>query len=117
MKRRINRSRFCNKKGMTLVEVIVSMALLGILVSMALLVLSSSLLLSFKSEDNTRQTGNAGTVMNQELISSTPEGDSTQAIITFNDTATTITIDGLFVTTSSTGFFGDAEMKSFIPED
>jgi type II secretory pathway pseudopilin PulG len=102
---------------MTLVEVIVSIALLGIVAAMAMLVLTSSLLLSMRSADNTRQTSSAGTVMNQELIVVT-SGSPTQAVVTFNGDGTkTATIDGSFVTTSSSGVLSDAEMKSFVPED
>lgn len=118
MKGRIQFHRVKNPKGMTLVEIIVSIALLGIVTAMAMMILTSSLLLSMRAGDNTRQTAGAGTVMNQELLSSTPSGSASQAVVTFNGTGVNSgTIDGWFVTTTAEGIMSDAEMKSFIPED
>ena len=108
-------SKHTNSKGMTLVEIIVSIALFGIVAAMTLMVLTSSLLLSMRSGDNMRQTGEASLKMNDILIN--PAGTSASAVVYFKqDTSNPSgTIDGWFAETEAEGNLSDARMESFIP--
>ena len=106
-----------NTNGMTLVEIIVSIALFGIVAAMTMMVLTSSLLLSIRSGDNMRQTGEASLMMDDILID--PSGTSASAVVYFKqDTSNpSDAIDGWFAETEATGNLSDARMESFIPAD
>jgi len=110
-----------DNQGMTLVEVIVSMALLGILAAMLITILTTSLLLSIRSGDNTRATVSAGAQMSDVLLTPPTGEPAATAVVTFHGSdATTLSsnpIDGSFVTRDETVNKGDSTMKSFVIED
>lgn len=106
------------RKGMTLVEVIVALALFGIVAAMAISILTTSMLLSMRSSDNTLQTAR----VNEDLataISETADGTSASAVVYFNQSMGTSSgaIQGNVLTESSSGNLSDAEMRTFVPED
>lgn len=113
--------KMTDNQGMTLVEVIVSMALLGILAAMLITILTTSLLLSIRSGDNTRATVSAGAQMSVVLLTPPTGEPAATAVVTFHGSdATTLSsdpIDGSFVTRDEIVNQGDAAMKSFVIED
>lgn len=126
-----------NNRGMTLVEVILSMALVGIIASMGIVVFSSSILLAVNSGDNTEVTGMASSVLENSLgdadiIASEGSlyvaGDAqpiatgtytevpVTASVDFRGEGTTdVTIDGTFMTMDSTSEQNEASLKVFRP--
>ena len=72
---------FRNKRGMTLVEIIVSIALIGILTAMVFTVFSTGILLSIKSGDNTRIAGIASGAVEHKLSGANVIEDGDELII------------------------------------
>lgn len=126
-----------NNKGMTLVEVIVSIALVGIIASMVVVVFSSSILIAVKSGDNTQVTGMGSSVLENSLgdadiIASEGNlyvvGDTqpiatgvysevpSTAIVDFRgEGITNVIIDGTFMTMDSTSQQNETSLKVFRP--
>jgi|GEM_PF-4188634 len=101
--------------GMTLVEVIVSIALIGIIASMTLFVLTSSMLLSIRSSQNTEKVSEASAIVAEQLT--TPSSPTTTAIVYFNESATpSDTIEGWIITGESSGNLSDSRMITFMPK-
>ena len=126
-----------NNKGMTLVEVIVSIALVGIIASMVALIFSAGIRIAARSGDNTKVTGMASGVLENslgdaDLITSggslyvvgetDPIATGTYievpatAVVDFRGEGTTdITIDGTFMTMDATSEQNDSSLKVFRP--
>jgi len=124
-------------KGMTLVEVIISVALIGVISMIMVTVMSTGALMALKSGDNTKVTGNASGVIENVLGGSTviqdgsdlkvegnvvgtgvySEDDTVEATVVFNGGGLSNTMEGTFYTVDSDSDRNDTSMKVFVPED
>ena len=133
----MNRSQFAyckNKRGMTLVEVIVSIALLGIISAFVVMIFSSGIMLALKSGDNTMVTGVASGAIENKLaganLSSNIDGNlfvKTSIYGRGNYEETTVIaevdfqngkerdISGKLITVESNSDRNDTSIKAFIP--
>lgn len=103
--------------GMTLVEIVVSIALLGIVASMTLMIFTSSLMLAINSGDNTNVTGIASAEMNQSILDKT-SGSSIKAVVYFKQDGTNASpdVNGKFITIDASSDKNDTTMKAFVPD-
>jgi prepilin-type N-terminal cleavage/methylation domain-containing protein len=108
-----------SQNGMTLVEVISSIALIGIIAAMMYMVFTTSLLLAVISGDNTNVTWDAGTQMNRVIVdSSEAAGISMEAEVKFKQqAANSVDVPGQLVTTQVSSDKNEATMKTFIPDN
>lgn len=121
-------------KGMTLVEVIISIALFSIISIMVVTVLTSGTMLALKSGDNTKVTGNASGVLENVLGGSTVSTDgldlevegvtvgtgvysevTAEAIIVYNG-GSSENLEGTLYTVDSSSDRNDTSMRVYIPE-
>jgi prepilin-type N-terminal cleavage/methylation domain-containing protein len=132
-----NLRRLKTNKGMTLVEVIISVALIGIISMMMVSVMSTGALLALKSGDNTKVTGNAsgvienvlgGSIVTQDGSDLKVEGnvvgtgiyaedDTVEATVVFNGGVLSDTMKGTFYMVDSSSDRNDTSMKVFVPEE
>lgn len=125
-----------NKKGMTLVEILLSIALLGIISIMAFTIFSAGVLLALNSGDNTKVTGNGSGILENALGGATitagpgnelqvlgvtigegqyTENDTATATVRFSGTVTE-TIPGSYVTVYTESDRNNTTMAAFIPD-
>lgn len=124
-----------NNKGMTLVEVIISIALFGIISMIVVTVFTSGILLASKSGDNTKVTGNAGGVLENVLGGSTvtvdgselqvegvtvgtgvySEDDTIEATIVYNG-GSSEELEGVLYTIDSSSDRNETSMRVFVPD-
>lgn len=125
-----------NRRGMTLVEVILSIALLGIITAMAFLVFSTGILLAVNSGDNTEVTGNGSGILENSLGGATilpgagnelqvlgetigegqyMEDHTVNATVKFSG-INTKTIPGTFVTVYTESEKNNTTMAAFLPD-
>lgn len=108
------KKKFNNREGMTLVEIIVSIALLGIIAALVLMVFSSSMLMIVNSGDNTKAAEGAN-IETVGYITSNVTG-SQISTVNFDGHVTsqnTITVSGIIEESNVTYNSNNTIMKVF----
>lgn len=105
-----------SKKGMTLIEVILSIAILGIIAVMTLTVFSTGILIAINAGDNTLSTGNAVAKVNRDIVvKDAATTGPTQVTVTFPGWHSVLVTGSAIVTQSDNSTKTSSTMKAFVP--